>query len=431
MSKKINLYSYIMFLIILGLSYHQNIITSWNYDKVIMYIINDFQVYINNELNNKTIDIKDISESNFKLTNIKKNVISCSLYDSYGDLINDKYLLGIYKITFNYNFTFNDLLKNETKDCSFDLGIKSIKIRTYFDKETLKPSSKVIITFEQTDFHIYGLDKEKIESVQESLYKGFVEQKISKQYEDKMDIIGLYENIYSKKKNINFLTSKSLGSKNITVKIDRFITFCKDMEGNVDNALCYYSGEIGKPELKDKRDIPLYNKDFIHAGESYNVFINNDLIDQIFNQVIANKIKIFNDIEILKKMFNDEQTNINSEFYYIINNFSYSFHKFDISIYKKNENQNSFINLKFNTIYEVNIVTNTKINICISDLKLIDIQGKNLDISFIKNNIISYFKKNKICLSDNGVSLRDIYLKMTSVTSDEKGIFIFGQQLYQ
>jgi hypothetical protein len=246
-----------------------------------------------------------------------------------------------------------------------------------------------------------------------------------------MDIIKLYNDIYLKKKNINFITSESLGSKNITVKIDRFITFCKDIERKIENALCYYSGEIGESELVDKRDIPLYNKDFIQAGDNYNVFINKDLIEQIFSQTEKNKINIKKNIDKFEKIFNDEEFNINSDFYYVINKFSYSLNKFDISIFKKNENKISSINLKFNTNYEVSIIGNTKINICISDLKLIDIQGKNINISYIKDFIVTYLKENKICLSDKGISLRDIYTYMTSIQSDDNGVFISGQQLYQ
>ena len=429
MSKKLN--SYFIFLFILVITYQQNIITSWNYDKVLMYMMNDFQVFINNQLNNETIIVKEIHEENYTLTNITKNLITCSLYDSYGDLLNDKYLLGDYKITFNYNFTYNDIQKKESIDCSFDLVIKSIKIKTFFNNQTLISSSNVTILFLEDNFHIYGLDKETMENVKKSLYNGFVQQNIAKQYEDKMDIIKLYNDIYSKKKNINFITSESLGSKNITVKIDRFITFCKDIERKIENALCYYSGEIGESELVDKRDVPLYNKDFIQAGDNYNVFINKDLIEQIFSQTEKNKINIKKNIDKFEKIFNDEEFNINSDFYYVINKFSYSLNKFDISIFKKNENKISSINLKFNTKYEVSIIGNTKINICISDLKLIDIQGKNINISYIKDFIVTYSKENKICLSDKGISLRDIYTYMTSIQSDDNGVFISGQQLYQ
>ncbi len=115
----------------------------------------------------------------------------------------------------------------------------------------------------------------------------------------------------------------------------------------------------------------------------------------------------------------------------MINKLSYSLNKFDISIFKKNENKISSINLKFNTNYEVSIIGNTKINICISDLKLIDIQGKNINLSYIKDFIVSYLKENKICLTDKGISLRDIYTYMTSIQSDNNGVFISGQQLYQ
>ena len=428
MSKKLN--SYFIFIFILVITYQQNIITSWNYDKVLMYIINDFQVFINNQLNKETILVEDIPGENYTLTNITKNLISCSLYDSYGDLINDKYLLGDYKVTFNYNFTYED--SNDSIDCSFDLVIKSIKIKTFFDNKTLSSSSDVSISFKDDDFHIYGLDKEKIENVKKSISNGFKDQNITNMYEEKMDIIELYKNIYSKKKNINFITSESLGSKNITVKINRFITFCKDIEGKIENALCYYSGEIGdEPEKVDKRNIPLYNKEFIQAGDNYNVFINKDLIDQIFNQVLKNKIIIKKNIEQFEKIFNDEQLNTTSNFYYEINKFSYSLKKFEISIFKKNQNKISSINLKFNSNYEVSIIGNTKINICISDLKLIDIIGKNINISYVKDFIFSYLKENKICLTDKGISLRDIYTFMTSIKSDENGVFISGQQLYQ
>jgi hypothetical protein len=137
----------------------------------------------------------------------------------------------------------------------------------------------------------------------------------------------------------------------------------------------------------------------------------------------------FSDLELFQ--FNEEEFNNNSVFYYVINKLSYSLNKFDISIFKKNENKISSINLKFNTNYEVSIIGNTKINICISDLKLIDIQGKNINISYIKDFIVSYLKENKICLTDKGISLRDIYTYMTSIQSDNNGVFISGQQLYQ
>ena len=93
--------------------------------------------------------------------------------------------------------------------------------------------------------------------------------------------------------------------------------------------------------------------------------------------------------------------------------------------------------IEFNFTLEFNsttsIIKSTRINICFSQVKVKDVKSstKIKDEKKLESWIENSFEPNKLCLSDNGITLRDYFSFMEEVKSEENGIFIKGMHLYQ
>ena len=237
----------ILIISILNLANSQNIISSWHYDKVQMYEMETLGNPFTYE-NLKNITFGEFSEDFITISNLKISDVSHSLYDSYLNLKTGFLLLTPDKvsISFTFDYTYGTVSSNATLDFKINL----IKIKIKNNKTEQNQNVEIYGEFSDTDFSVYDIsDKFMAERVKYVIYKGFKKGNVlNEKILGKIDLVKHYKERLSKKANFTLTTGAFLDKKNININLNRFIAFCEDVEGNLKNALCYYSGETGQGE---------------------------------------------------------------------------------------------------------------------------------------------------------------------------------------
>ena len=406
--------------------------------------------------NFKDITFDEFKEDSITINNLKISDMSHSLYDSYLNFKTGLLLLtpGKVSLSFTFDYTFGDISSNAT----FDFNINMIKIRLKNNKEDQDQTASISGEYSDTDFSIYEIsDKILAERVKYAIYKGFKNKDIlNSVILKKINIIEHYKNRLSKKADFVLTTSALLDQKKITINLNRFLGFCEDVEGKVKSALCYYSGEIENEEDKtDRSSAPLNNKDFLNSTETYNTFININLLNKIAQKISAEGIDAKNydktvpkkslpydfTAQSLKKYFDGLDSYDNASEFSTnikISEFDTKSAKFNVN-FNIGENLNVFsINVELNFKLEFSLKKNVRVNLCLNDVSDIKISISTGTVS-IKDEaeLLSAvqqsfdFENIPICLSDNGVSFRDYYAKIKKIAALEEGFYLFGDQLYQ
>jgi hypothetical protein len=314
------------------------------------------------------------------------------------------------------------------------------------------------IEYSDSDFSVYDIsDKILAEKVKYAIYKGFKNKDILNGVILKnIDIIKHYKNRLSKKADFDLTTGSFLGQKKIKINLNRFLAFCEDFEGKLKNALCYYSGEIDNQEDKTNRfNAPLNNKDFLNSTDTYNTFINVNLLNKIAQKISTEGIdaKTY-DRTVPKKSLSYDFTALSLKKYFngldayddaLEFSTSIKISEFDTKSAKFNtnfnigENQNVFaINVELNFGLKFSLKKNVRLNLCLNNVSNIKVSISSGSVT-IKDEagLISAIQESfdfdniPICLSDNGVSFRDYYAKIKNIEALEEGFYLFGDQLYQ
>ena len=440
---------------ILNLTKAQNIITSWHYDKVQMYEMETLGDIFTYE-NFKDITFNEFTEDSITINNLKISDVSHSLYDSYLNFKTGLLLLTPDKVSlsFTFNYTYGSISSNAT----FDFKINMIKIRLKNNKEEQTQTANISGEYSDTDFSVYDIsDKILAEKVKYAIYKGFKNKDILNGVILKnIDIIEHYKNRLSKKADFDLTTGAFLGQKKIKINLNRFLAFCEDFEGKLKNALCYYSGEIDNQEDKTNRfNVPLNNKDFLNSTDSYNTFININLLNKIAQKISTEGIdaKTY-DKTVPKKSLSYDFTALSLKKYFngldayddaLEFSTSIKISEFDTKSAKFNtnfnigENQNVFaINVEMNFGMKFSLKKNVRLNLCLNNVSNIKVSISSGTVTFKDEaGLISAIQESfdfdniPICLSDNGVSFRDYYAKIKNIEALEEGFYLFGDQLYQ
>ena len=326
------------------------------------------------------------------------------------------------------------------------------------NKEEQTQAVNISGEFSDADFSVYDIsDKILSERVRYALYKGFKNNYILNGTIFKnIDIIQYYKNRLSKKPDFVLKTGTFLGQKEININLNRFVAFCEDVEGKLKTALCYYSGEIDNQEdKKDRSEVPLNKADFLNSTDTYNTFININLLNKIakkistegiaaktYDKTVPKKTLSYDfTVASLKKFFNGLDAYDNAlEF-----SASIKISEFDTKSAKFNanfnigENQNVFsINVELNFGLEFSLKKNVRLNLCLNNVSNIKVTISTGSVT-IKDEagLVSAIQESfdfgniPICLSDSGISFRDYYSKIKNVEASEEGFYIFGDQLYQ
>ena len=428
----------------LNISLSQNIITSWHYDKVQMYDIQKVGTILSSQIKQKVTSLPDFTEDSIKITNLTISDVQQSLYDSYLNLNSGLLLFTPNKVTIGFTFSYS--AQSSSGSASFDLKVNILKIRTKNNKEDQTQTVTVSMFATENDFSVYEIsDKELLAKIQATLYKGFENNNILDGYiSSSIDLLNYYKDFYKNKKNLNFETSSFFGSKKISIKFDRFVGFCEDVTGKAESALCYYSGEIDGEDKKDKTKVPINNENFINPNDTFNTFINIDLYNKIVSNILKDGIsekKYDLSASSLKNYFNGLNSYENNESFEAkikINELNSKIIKLNAAFNIGNSNDVFSMDIQADTTLKVDIIKNVRINICLDGIKNVKILAKSGNVAIndesgLKKYIEELFNNanESICLSDDGISLRDYYSVITKAYCQDEGIYLEGNHLYQ
>jgi hypothetical protein len=209
---KINIFIIIS---ILYLSICQNIITSWNYDKVQMYELQKIGNILSTQIKEKVTTLPEFTEDSIKITDLKLTDVQHSLYDSYLNFHTGLLLFTPNKLTFSFTFSYS--AESGSGSASFDLKVNVLKMRLSNNKEEQTQSTEVSMYSTENDFSVYEIsDKTLSAKVKTALNKGFENNDIlNNKFSSVIDLISYYQDFYKDKRSLKFQTSEFFGSKNI------------------------------------------------------------------------------------------------------------------------------------------------------------------------------------------------------------------------
>lgn len=458
----------IIFLLLFSLFFAQNIITSWDYDKVAMYDIQKINTYLLNELVKQDIVIpRLVLVNNIRVTNVRLIDVQSTLYDSYLNYNNGVFLFTPNKVTLYFNFSYSESSRGYNDSATLELKINTLKIKVKNDKILQKPKISTKMAARQEDYNVPGIaDKEFLKLLIDTLFSGFTRAYVLSELIPGIMDEGLnkyYNDFYSRKKEFKITTSEFFGKLIFGMNNNIFTHFCEDLIGDYKNNFCFYLGYTDKEEEKvDKTKIPLSNERFSHNPDNlYNVFINKDLLEDISSYIIKSYLffnpKIYNNKTNIKKLSYDFNVGSLKKFFSGLNNFrddEYFFSEVFIDNITSTEakyrakinigsNNNNFI---ISIISKISMNLSTKrgvrFNLCLKEAKATNIEVVSssfepkveiTNLEGLKNAIDESFDYdyNKICLSDDGISMRDYFSKITNIYAREEGIYLEGRHLYQ
>ena len=450
-------------LILFPIFLSQNIITSWNYDKVQMYDLQKINKFLLSEFGDKVYDLSNvIMWNNIKISDLKLINIETSLYDSYLNYNNGIFLLSPNKIIFYFNFSYSESTLGLNDTATLELKIETLKIKIVNNKTSQEPKITVKMSSPMNNYNVPGIkDKSFLAKLQDALYSGFQMQSIlSRTLSDKISegLLNYYIEFYSNKKEFIIQSNEFFGNYKFSMNNNKFLYFCEDLIGEYKNSFCYYYGYSEKEEKEDKTKAPIENERFSHNPDDlYNIFINKDLINNITSYIskmyFDSNPKIYNNgtnikqlsydftVASLKKYFSGLEDLEDGDYFYcqvFIDSIT-----LNEAIYrvKFNINKINFV-IKINSKINIDlpIINNIRFNLCLKESKTSNIEVVSqepkieiTDVKGLKNAIDESFDYdyNKICLFDNGLSLRDYLTKIKNIYYKDEGLYIEGDHLYQ
>ena len=462
---KVSIY---IFLSIISVFICQNIITSWNYDKVAMYDLQKLNTFLNNFAQNP-LDIPITLKNNtLTINNIKLIQIDTNLYDSLINYNTGLLLLAPNKITLYFNFSYED--GTQRGDTTLELKILTFKLKVSNDKTTDKKATfEIKMTSPLENYSIHGIqDKTLLEALKYLFCKGFQDNSVlNKIIPEKMEtgLYNYYTEYYKNIKEFNIQTKDFFGNLKLSIKNNEFLYFCEDLLGEYKTAFCYYKGNVQDIEgsKDDKTLLPLKNERFSHNEDDlYNLFINNDLFEYSMDYFVKNyfekNVKIYNNKTNTKQLSYDFTVNslnkyfrgleylqktdyFDCEIYIEKGNLNEVVYKVRVNI--RNANKDYFeMRVTSGLTLDIPIKKSVRFDICIKDTKT-----KNVEIIFSTTKpqveVSDFeglqkaieesfdFSKNPICLNNDGISLRDYFAEISKAYAKEEGLYFEGPQLYQ
>ena len=462
---KVSIY---IFLSIISVFICQNIITSWNYDKVAMYDLQKINTFLNNFAQNP-LDIPITLKNNtLTINNIKLIQIDTNLYDSLINYNTGLLLLAPNKITLYFNFSYED--GTQRGDTTLELKILTFKLKVSNDKATDKKATfEIRMTSPLENYSIHGIqDKTLLEALKYLFCKGFQDNSVlNKIIPEKMEtgLYNYYTEYYKNIKEFNIQTKDFFGNLKLNIKNNEFLYFCEDLLGEYKTAFCYYKGNVQDIEgsKDDKTLLPLKNERFSHNEDDlYNLFINNDLFEYSMDYFVKNyfekNVKIYNNKTNTKQLSYDFTVNslnkyfrgleylqktdyFDCEIYIEKGNLNEVVYKVRVNI--RDENKDYFeMRVTSGLTLDIQIKKSVRFDICIKDTKT-----KNVEIIFSTTKpqveVSDFeglqraieesfdFSKNPICLNNDGISLRDYFAEISKAYAKEEGLYFEGPQLYQ
>ena len=433
-----------------------------------MYDIQKINTYLLTELVKQDIVIpRLVLVNNIRVTNVRLIDVQSTLYDSYLNYNNGVFLFTPNKVTLYFNFSYNESTRGYNDSATLELKINTLKIKVKNDKISQKPKISTKMAARQEDYNVPGIaDKEFLKLLIDTLFSGFTRAYVLSELIPGIMDEGLnkyYYDFYSRKKEFKITTSEFFGKLIFGMNNNIFAYFCEDLIGDYKNNFCFYLGYTDKEEEKvDKTKIPLSNERFCHNPDNlYNVFINKDLLEDISSYVIKSYLffnpKIYNNqtnikklsydfnVGSLKKFFSGLNSFKDDEYFFsevFIDNITSTEAKYRAKINIGSNNNNFIISIISKISMNLSTKRGVRFNLCLKEAKTTNIEVVSssfepkveiTNLEGLKNAIDESFDYdyNKICLSDDGISMRDYFSKITNIYAREEGIYLEGRHLYQ
>ena len=419
-----------------------------------MYDLQKIGNILTSQIMEKATSFPEFIEGTIRITNLKLLGVQHSLYDSYLNFNTGLLLFTPNKVTLSFNFTYSSQSGSGT--ASFDLKINILKMRLTNNKQDQTQKVDVSMFSKEEDYNVFEIpDKTLLANVRTALYNGFEKNNILKDISSKIDLVTYYQDFYKAKKSLDFETSTFLDSKKISINFNRFVGFCEDVTGKAESALCYYSGEIDGEDKTDKTKVTTSNENFVNPQDTYNTFINIDLLNNIINKLLKDGLaeKTFNKDSVVKTLSYDftvgslkkflsgldgYQTSDIFEAKVKINELSTKGVKFTANFNIGDKSNVFSLDVELEIKLKVSLARSVRLNACLESAKTTQVSVKSGDVSItnesgLKSAIEEAFDYDNVplCLSNKGVTLRDYYSIITKVYCQDEGIYIEGNQLYQ
>ena len=166
---------YLILFLLFSIYFSQNIITSWNYDKVAMYDLQKINTFLTS-FTEKPFDIPiSIKNDTLTIDNIKLTQIQTNLYDSLINYNTGLLLLSPNKITLCFDFSYKEEKKGYKDNSTLELRILDFKLKVKNDKEIKKKADfSIKMSTDLDNYSIPGIqDKEFLKLLQNVLYYEF------------------------------------------------------------------------------------------------------------------------------------------------------------------------------------------------------------------------------------------------------------------
>ena len=460
---------FLIFFLFFSIYFSQNIITSWNYDKVAMYDLQKINTFLSS-FTEKPFDIPiTIKNDTLTIDNIKLTQIQPNLYDSLINYNTGLLLFSPNKITFCFDFSYNEEKKGYKDNATLELRIMDFKIKVKNDKDISKKADfSVKMSTDIENYSIPGIeDKEFLKVLQNVLYYEFNKNLVlSKTIAVKLEtgLNDYYNKFYETHEEFKVQTNEFFGSMIFPMRNNKFLYFCEDHLDEYKTSFCYYKGYTSlDDDQKDKTKVPLVNERFSHNDDDlYNIFINKDMFQSISDYIVNHYLnfnpKYYNNETHIKELSYDFTVESLQKYFKGLDNIKKE-NIFDCEIYIENitlfetiyrvkinindENKNNF-QMKIHSEINIDlpIIKSVKFNMCLKEIKsknieiissTIEPQVEIKDLDGLKKVIEESFdfEHIPICLSDDGISLRDYFSKIIKIYVQEEGIYFEGKQLYQ
>lgn len=458
----------LIFSLLFSLYISQNIITSWNYDKVSMYDLQKINTLLTS-FTETPFDIPiSITNDTLTIENIKLTQIQTNLYDSLINYNTGLLLFTPNKITLCFDFSYTETKQGYKGNSTLELRIMNFKIKVKNDKEDEKVNFSIKMTTGLENYSIPGIqDKDFLKLLQNVFYYEFNKNQILTEIiPEKLEkeLKNYYQNFYKKNMEFKIHTNDFFGNLIFPVHNNIFLYFCEDHLGEYKTSFCYYPGFYSIYEYpQDKTKVPLVNERFTHNEDDlYNIFINRDMFQSISNYIIDHDLshnpkhynnktnvkelsydftvaslqKYFSGLEYLKK-----EDIFECEIY--IENITLFETQYKVIVNINDENKNYFVlRITSDINIDMPVTKSVRFTVCLKEIKskkieVIDSTVKpQVEISDLDGLIKAIeesfdFKHNPICLNDGGISLRDYFSEINKIYIQEEGIYIEGKQLYQ
>lgn len=452
-------YLFVFLLFLLSFTNSQYIATSQSYDKVMTYTFQYLQKALNTNLLEKIkeIEIADFTAEDYKVTKVKANSVIADFKSSMGNMHKNLFIVSPNKLVLNFVFSY---MKGEKTIENVQLAFSVYLIRLTLSNELNQPVFSVEINNKINNFKVYDAEEGDHTIIEKGFHTIF-----NKKEEGKNSIIEIiaqqmktvfteyYIQLYANKKDFKFALSKLLGENEFISKLNTFMGFCEDPEGQFEVGICYFDGNVQGQTVEGLKKEPLSEYKFKNPMDDYYTFINFKLIistlknkeihlkltkDSFTDLSFGFKVKDIKSVFNIPEQFKDEDECTVDGIITILDIKDNGYLTISITHKLNIKDTENVIEFKSNVSYQIrpDVLSSTTFDLYVKNALVNDLFAKKGDIfdeMTLKGWIAEVMYNSarpKIYYSRSGISLKDYYRYINNVIIGEKGIFIEGKHIY-